>query len=59
LGAIPVVASIQSIAVAPGAAASTGMDPEALAVEAPGRASKIARVGMSSVATGGSKKTCR
>ncbi|HVD33832.1 MAG TPA: DUF4394 domain-containing protein [Gemmatimonadales bacterium] len=59
LGSIPVVASIQSIAVAPGAAASTGMDQEALAVEASGRASKIARVGMSSVAMGGSKKTCR
>jgi hypothetical protein len=59
LGSIPVVASIQSIAVAPGAAASTGVDPEALAMEASGRASNIARMGMSSAATGGSRKTCR
>jgi len=51
LGAIPVVASIQSIAVAPGAAASTGAAPEAPAMEASGR--------MRSGATGGSRKTCR
>lgn len=51
LGSIPVVASIQSIAVAPGAAASTAAAPEALAMETSGR--------MRSAATGGSKKTCR
>jgi Domain of unknown function (DUF4394) len=59
LGAIPAAAPIQSIAVAPGAAASTAAAPEALAMEASGRTSNIARMGMSSAATGGSRKTCR
>jgi len=59
LGAIDVVSSIQSIAIAPDAAASTAVVPEALAMEASGRASNIARMGMRSAATGGSMKTCR
>jgi hypothetical protein len=60
LGAIgDVVSSIQSIAIAPDAAASTAVAPEALAMEASRRASNIARMGMRSAATGGSTKTCR
>jgi hypothetical protein len=51
LGAIPVVASIQSIAVAPGGAAGTALAPESRAMQVSGR--------MRSAATGGSRKTCR
>jgi hypothetical protein len=51
LGAIPVVASIQSIAVAPGGAAGTALAPESRATQVSGR--------MRSAATGGSGKTCR
>jgi hypothetical protein len=51
LGPIDVPDPIQSIAVAPGAAAGTAVAPDAPAMQASGR--------MRSAATGGSRKTCR
>jgi hypothetical protein len=58
LGAIDVVASIQSIAVAPGAAASSAVAGEAFAMPRD-RTSNMARMGVTRAATGEFTKTCR
>jgi hypothetical protein len=58
LGAIDVVASIQSIAIAPGAAAGSAVAGEALAMPRE-KASTTARMGVARAGSGESAKTCR
>jgi hypothetical protein len=58
LGPIDVVSSIQSIAIAPGAAASTAAAGEALAMPWDGP-SNVVRMGVTRIAAGESTKTCR